>query len=583
MKLTKFLKRIYGSQHFWPLVLVVVFGILAGKGLIGKGYFRMHDDLQMMRQLEMEKCFLDMQIPCRWVPDMGYGFGFPLFNFYPPLPYLIGEGIRLFGFAFTATAKMLFVIAFVASGVTMYFLAEEFFGSLGGVVASIFYVWAPYHSVDAYVRGAMNESWALIWFPLILLAGYKLLEKSSKPAKWVIILSLGWFALLTSHNLMVLAFGPLFLLWLILWLIYTKAFARVVHLAVAGIFSFGLAAFFTVPALLENKFTHINSVLTGYYDYTAHFPSIKQLLFSRFWGYGPSVWMAENDGMSFQVGHIHWVGSLILLGAIALGWYASKSKKKYLSNQWVIATLFAFFAGWFFVFLTHPRSTAIWRIVTPLRYLQFSWRLLAIIILCFSFVFGAIVKIIAQWTKKKQIIFGIIAILCLGLVVWNWQYFRPYDGKLGPLTDEEKFSGAAWDLQQTAGIYDYLPSDAKEAPTQPKTLIAEVLRGDGEVLSAKQGTNWIDIELAMTSPGVLRIDTFKFPGWEVTVNGKNVDTFVPDYEKWGRMHVDLQIGTQEVVAKFKNTPVRTLANAISLLSWGILISVPIWRKKIGLP
>src|SRR5260370_14521758 len=203
------LKRIISSSNFWPVVVVILFGLLAGKGLIGSGYFNMHDDLQMMRQLEMEKCFATLQIPCRWVPDMGYGFGFPLFNFYPPLPYLFGEIIRLFGLAFTETVKITFIFAFVASGITMYFFAKEFWGKWGGIISAVFYIWAPYHSVDIYVRGAMNEAWAWIWMPIVLLAGYKLInakkERDSSTlfgmtARWIIILALGWVGLLLSHN-----------------------------------------------------------------------------------------------------------------------------------------------------------------------------------------------------------------------------------------------------------------------------------------------------------------------------------------------------------------------------------------------
>jgi hypothetical protein len=101
------------------LLIILVATLLASRTLLGKGYFQMHDDLQMMRQLQLEKCFLDLQIPCRWVPDMGYGFGFPLFNYYPPLPYLIGQGMRLLGIAFTSTAMLTFALSFLVSGLTM--------------------------------------------------------------------------------------------------------------------------------------------------------------------------------------------------------------------------------------------------------------------------------------------------------------------------------------------------------------------------------------------------------------------------------------------------------------------------------
>ena len=82
------LKRFFHSSFFWPVLLLVLiiptFSFLIKPGL----YWNMHDDMQLVRQLEMDKCLKDGQIPCRWTPDLGYGYGYPLFNFYPPLPPL---------------------------------------------------------------------------------------------------------------------------------------------------------------------------------------------------------------------------------------------------------------------------------------------------------------------------------------------------------------------------------------------------------------------------------------------------------------------------------------------------------------
>ena len=44
---------------------------------------------------------------------------------------------------------------------------------------------------------------------------------------------------------------------------------------------------------------------------------------------------------------------------------------------------------------------------------------------------------------------------------------------MGNLTDQEKFSGEAWQLQLTAGIYDYLPQTAKMAPKAEAKVIAD--------------------------------------------------------------------------------------------------------------
>ncbi|MBX4206044.1 YfhO family protein, partial [Candidatus Microgenomates bacterium] len=502
------------------------------------------------------------QIPCRWVPDMGYGFGFPLFNFYPPLPYLVGQVIHSVGYDFVSTAKALFIVAFVVSGITMYFLGKEFFGKWGGVLSAIFYIWAPYHSVDIYVRGAMNESWALIWFPLILWSSYRLIKDKQKYFKWIVILALAWFALLTSHNLMVLAIGVPFSIWCLIWLFKYKSWKKIPILAISGFWAIGLAAFFTFPVLLENKFTHIDSVLVGYYDYSGHFATINQILFSRFWGYGPSVWL-ENDGMSFQVGHIHWVLSILLF----LFFVYKKFIKKEKLNDLLIVVFYMFIVGWFAAFLTHVKSTPIWLAVPQLKYLQFPWRLLSLVILSFSFMAGSLVTIL-----PKKLSTVILFLLAFGLISFNWSYFKPEHGKLGPLTDQEKLSGAAWDLQQTAGIYDYLPIYAYTAPKAPQKFVAENARGEMQISNASQGTNWAKFDVEVTSDkGWVRVGIFKFPGWHAYDNGKETEIQVPDEEKWGRMWIELPKGSHHIGVKFTNTPIRTIGNTISVISWLTLI------------
>lgn len=572
--LRKFFKSLITSPNFIPLLVVIGFGLLAGRGLIGPGYFNMHDDLQMMRQLEMEKCFLDFQIPCRWIPDMGYGFGFPLFNFYPPLPYLIGELVRVFNVSFVDTVKILFVVSFVASGITMYFLAKEFFGKFGGVVSSIFYIWAPYHSVDVYVRGAMNEAWALIWFPLILLCLYKIATQKNKVVGWLVGLSLALFGLLTSHNLMVLIFAPVAGIWSLIWIIKEKSWKRIIPLGISGIFAIGLSAFFTIPVLAEQKLVQTDTLIKGYYEYSAHFVTLSQLLISRFWGYGPSVWM-ENDGMSFQAGHIHWILSLAILAII--GFRFLKTKK--FDNLAIILGFFIF-TSWFAAFMTHSRSVFIWQRVAPLSFVQFPWRFLTIVILGFSFVSGGLVKLLP---KKMAII--ISSILVIVLLALNWNYFVPQNGKLGSLTDQEKFSGAAWELQQTAGIYDYLPKYAITAPKEPqgKQGLTQVMSGGAKVsnLYEKTKSAGFDIEV-FDAISEVRIGIFKFDGWRVYVDGKEIETYVPAEEEWGRMWIKVPAGSHKVTLRFVDTPVRMVSNTISLVSWLILITLPVWRKRLSI-
>jgi hypothetical protein len=575
----KFIKSLFKSKEFLAFVIVLIAGILASRTLLfQKGYFNMHDDLQIMRQLEMEKCFNDFQIPCRWVPDMGYGFGFPLFNFYPPLPYLVGEIFRLLGFSFIVTVKLTFALSLIASGIGMYYLAKQFFGRFGGVISAIFYIWAPYHSVDVYVRGAMNEAWALIFFPLIFLFSYKLIsKKKNETIRWLILLALSWFGLLVTHNLMVIIFTPIFGFWCLLWMWKEKNFKIISKIIISGILALGLSSYFSLPAIFENKFTQVKSQLTGYYEYIAHFVSINQLLITRFWGYGPSVWGVKDDGMPFQVGHIHWIITLVILILWLIGFYLIKNKKLKLKNlkttDYLI--LFLFLVGWFAVFMTHNKATLIYKLISPLALVQFPWRFLTIVIFSFSFLAGSIILFIKNKYFLSALIFFVI--------LFNWNYFLPEHGKLGKLTDGEKLSGVAWDMQQTAGIYDYLPIWAETAPKEPQKVIAEIVSGMGEITNTEEKTNFAKFKIETTGSTV-RINIFKFPGWKVYIDGKEVDYFVPKEEKWGRMWIVVPDGKHSIEAKFVDTPVRTVSNLISLVSWlglgaYLMLQFKKWKKK----
>ncbi len=578
VRLFSLIKRITSSKNFLPLVAVLFFAWLAAKPLFAGGYFNMHDDLQMMRQLEMEKCFADLQIPCRWVPDMGYGFGYPLFNFYPPLPYLVGQIFRVLGYSFVDTAKALFITAFFASAVTMYFFAKRFFGRLGGVLSSIFYVWAPYHAVDIYVRGAMNESWGMIWFPLILLFSYNIISnkdislKGTKNSifqnlKLGLPLALAWAALLTSHNLMVIIFTPFFALWCVAWLLYYRNWKVLPPLVVSGLWAFALAAFFTLPVFLEKNVVQTDTLVQGYYEFTAHFPSIGQLLISRFWGYGPSVW-GLNDEMSFQVGWFHWIIPLFFVPLFTLQFLR---KRKVTPLMVAVGSMFT--VGWVALFMAHPKSTPIWEHLKFLQFIQFPWRYLTMIILGFSFCMGAIAAILPKISR-----YFVSIVLVIAVLAYSWNFFMPQNGKLGPLTDEQKFTGAAWQLQQTAGIYDYLPNTSQMAPQGPRKVQAEVLVGEGTVLTGPSGTNWERFNVDAKSDITVRIGVLAFPNWKVTVDGKDVETFIPKTETWGRLYVNIPTGTHEVYAKLMDTPARSIGNILTIIAW-ILLLVVVFNKQ----
>jgi hypothetical protein len=555
-------------------LLVVVVGVLASLTLFKHNfYFNMHDDLQMMRQLQLEKCFADGQIPCRWVPDMGYGHGFPLFNYYPQLPYLFGQVFRLFGFVFNDVAKLTFALGIIASGVGMYLMSKEFFGKLGGILSAILYIWAPYHSLDIYVRGAMNESWAFVWFPIILWGIYKLVKEGKN--KYFIILSLAISALLLTHNIMVMIFVPVAALWTIGWLVAEKNWKIIIKLGLSGILSLGLSAFFTLPAIFEQKYVHIDTLVTGYFQYHAHFATIYQLFISRFWGDGPSAF-GVNDGLAFPVGHVHWILAIIV--TILLVVKIIKTKK--IINFDLIA-LFAILVGTMGAFMSHQRSFFIWENLPVLEFVQFPWRFLTLNVLGYSIAGGALVYLVKEigWLKKSIWQYLLVAAISLLVIIINWNFFKPIHS--GPMSDEEKFSGEAWRIQTQAGILDYLPIQAKDDPPSARNSLVDVVDGKVEVSNESYGTDWAKFDLEIQSTEAkIRVNIFNYPIWKAYVDGVETKIYVDDNEEWGRIYIDVSSGNREVYLKLNNTSLRNVANGISVVAWLVLISYFFWGKKI---
>ena len=563
------IKKLLKHKHFF-LFLSLFLAIPAVIALLKPGYYNMHDDMQMIRQLEMEKCFQDGQIPCRWTPDLGYGYGYPLFNFYPPLPYIVGQFFRFLGFSFMWSVKLTAIVHFFLTALFSYLLASSLFGPIPAVLASLFYTYAPYHALDIYVRGAMNEAWASTFFPAIFYFVKKLIEvKKNKSFKYFLFLSLSLVGLLLSHNPMLLIFSPFMATWSIFCL-YQKygnfksiwsAKQKLLSLLLSPLFALALASFYTLPVLFESSLVQIDSMFTSYYNFAVHFTSLRQLFISNFWGDGPSVW-GQADQMSFMVGYLHWFIPLLTL-IISIFLLKKFNQKK---QQNFLIFLFFFLSAFLTAFLTHERSIFLWKIFSPIQKIQFPWRFLNLSIFFFSLSISFFVKLF----KKRSIQLYLSIVLISLLFLFNFNYFHPIHS--GPLTDQQKFSGLAWRNQITSGIYDYLPKTASTAAkSQAKAYIDSLQpQQDYKIYGQKKGTDWLFFNLELKQPAKLTVSRLYFPNFKAFDNGKSIPI---SWEKnLGRIVLNLDKGRHQIYIKLFNTPIRSLSNIISLIAWSYLLS-----------
>ena len=584
------MKNHFKHKLFWP-VLTFLLTIPAFIFLLKPGYYNMHDDMQMIRQLEIEKCLSDGQIPCRWTPDLGYGYGYPLFNFYPPMPYIVGQIYRTAGFSFVNSVKAAAVTQIVLSAVFMYLLASSVFGPVGGFISSLFYTYAPYHALNIYVRGAMNEAWASVFFPLVFYFSRRLILEKKK--RFILGLAASFAGILLSHNPMALTFTPILFLWVLFW-IFSQFFfnkpkksflffiksqiSTVINLIISGLLSAGLTAFFTLPVLFETKYTQVNTMFEGYYHFSVHFATLYQLFISNFWGDGASVW-GPNDDMSFMIGYLHWIIPVIIFGFIIFTVFKNRKKlQKVDSKIWLLAL--TILMGLFTVFMTHNKSTFIWLLFPTIQKIQFPWRFLNHSAFLFSFSAAGIVLILNKIGAVKSKLISLLLVAVLILV--NVSHYTPLH--YGPITDEQKFSGKAWVNQVTSGIYDYLPKTARIAAQGPaKDFVDEISPTStlNTVSNGQKGSDWSLFDLNLTQPSTVTLAQLAFPDFTVTDNGQKVDYQVEP--ELGRIVINLSAGNHQIFVKFTNTPIRTISNSISLVAWlifGIFLLQPLWKKLI---
>ena len=344
--------------------------------------------------------------------------------------------------------------------------------------------------------------------------------------------------LILNHNLSAFLFAPLLVGWGAYRIYYSKDRTNLIlKLFGAVLFALLISSFYLLPVIFESKFVDLASTTRGYFDYRGHFAGLSQLLFSRFWGYGASVFGPE-DGLNLSIGQMQWILPIL---ALIYSFFQKTKKIKY--DLLILVAL-----GWLALFLTHNKSTFIWEQVGQMAYIQFPWRFLSIAIFSFSLASGALIVFLKT---KKYLITGVVIIIT---IVLNISFFK--EDIWYYVEDKDMIIGARWEEQTRASIGDYWPKFGASLPS-----FAAPLNPEGGELVSK-----------LSNKAVYKVDTEKeevefpinyFPGWIASVGAKVQETYPSTY---GLITIKVSQGDRQVILKFKNTPIRIMGNFLSLVS-----------------
>ncbi len=582
------MKRRFTVISFGLCVLILAVPVV--QPLLGQRLTAGYDNvLHLWRALEVD-ALLDVGILyARWQPHMVFGYGYPMLLFNPPLSALLAVIFHRLGLGWAASVNGVFVVGTLFSGLTTWLLVREFWGEGAGLVAAVVMLTLPFHAYVNFHRASMSE--ALAWaFPGLILWGLYRWQKYGQRLGFVAV-SGGLTAMLLTHDASTYLFLPLLIVAVVALALAHRSwrsrgvfslpfFVRLGRGVLALALGIGMAAFFWLPSVLERGHVQFERVLD--YPYAASFVALDYLLEPPRVA-DPSLlnpWLPKGIGLL--------PGILILLSPLA--WWRAEREQRFWLGGIGLVTLGC-------VWLTTPYAWPIWRRIPLLRYLHFPWRFLspaaiglailagagAYLISRFTLYVSRFMPYVSRFTFHVSLLLPSILIVALILGSLGWLYpphtalpqpatipgmlaYERTVGLLGGTTFGELLPRWVQRLPEEPLLDDDLSAGQEPVRLRPSDLPqgAHILRADYRPLRAT-------IELKTPTAFRARYLAFYYPGWRVTVDGDPVDIAPTDPE--GLIAFDIPPGRHTIHVRFGETPLRLVADAISIISLmaGILV------------
>jgi hypothetical protein len=490
----------------------------------------------------------------RWHTLLYHGYGYPLFNFYAPLLYILTSLLSYLTPSLLTAFKAVLFLASLNYSLGLYFWARDVISRESAIVAAAAYTFATYRFRELYFQGNYAQFLAWSLYPWVLFFFHRLWREPDRLSFAGAVFSLA--ALNLCHNISTMLFAPVLALYLVSLILLEKnhsraTLSRAILLVSAIISAFAVSAIFWVPALAEQHFTKVHVLTKGFFDVAEHFLRMRDLL-------APSPildYRATNPPMPFNFGQFH----LILAGIGALGLFRRGLS---FSQRWHLC--FAIAGVLLSSFMMLPSSLILWRTLPLIAFTEYPSRMYGVAFLFSSLLAGAS----ALWVKGSPSFKPPVAIAAVaGLIisVAPYQFPRPFLPVRATPQDFVLYE-KAFNVPGTTSASEYLNVWTLKVPESPAVepdLARKVLvNGEAKALEVKAQSLRFSVKLS--EPTRLSVAQFHFPGWQGWVDGKPVN-LAPCSES-GLICLEVPAGEHEVLLEFKDTLVRKLGKVISLLS-----------------
>jgi hypothetical protein len=500
----------------------------------------------------------------RWAALAHWGYGEARFLFYPPASWTLGAALGAV-LPWKTVPGAYCWIALLLAGAAMYRLARQWLPAPDALFAAVFYALNPYHLLIVYWRSAYAELLAAALLPLLLLYLLRLFSPESddrlRPTLCLsLTLAAAWLTNVPAAVMIYYSTAGLALVLAAMGVVRERSLdvdtdldtqlrspqvlrplvRNLVETALAMCLAAGLASFYLLPAIYEQRWVNLSEVLS---------PGVRpqdNFIFT-------TVADPNHNRFNLLVSTI----ASAEIGVLALAiWFARRGRaKRLLLSAWGAGS----------ALLVLSASNLLWEHLPKLRFVQLPFRWL----LCMNAALAMLLAMAAKrWTSRLLA----CAVLLAAVIFAGYRFQPPWWEKA---SDIRAMNNAVADGTGYEGTDEYVPAGA-----DPYELNKNLPRVSDETGALVQSVMmaWGETEKHFTvqaaAPQDITVRLFNYPAWDVVVNGKPTPTRTT--EVTGLIIIPIATGENDVQIHFRRTTDREVGNVVSLISLAVLVVA--WAK-----
>ena len=497
----------------------------------------------------------------RWAEWANWGYGEPRFVFYPPASWTLGAALGSI-VGWQAAPGAYIWLTLIAGGMAMWRLAREWLSPREAIAAAVFFAVNPYNLLVVYYRSDFAELLAEALFPLLILGALRVTRNGWRGVPFLgFVLAAIW---LCNAPAAVIATYSLALL-LVVGATFTRNIRPLLAGTTAMAIGFGLAAFYILPAAVEQRWVQIAQVVSQ------NLRPEHNFIFARG---GDPEFILFNWKVSTLA-----LGMMLITGILAV--FVARRRREFPALWWMLLAVAAVSS-----FLMFAPSQVFWRFLPKLQFVQFPWRWLDALSVAFAFsAAAALGHSRKQWMAWLAIL-AVLAATATAIASDAW-----WDSADAPTLADWIHSGLGYE-----GTDEYTPSgcdryqlpgvtaDSEEPPSQPIPRFSKVDPDSDEIVPAAgmrvQIVRWTPEQRAFSTesaaPVELALRLVNYPAWEARIDGQQAA--IGSRPETAQMVLAIPAGAHKIDLSFRRTPDRTAGGAISILSALLLIAFTRFRS-----